>query len=293
MAGIPASDIAIDAGLVHALLVEQCGWLAGEPLELFANGWDNVSFRVGEALLARLPRRAIAAPLIEHEQAWLPLLAELVPVPVPVPVLAGKPSARYPYPWSVVPLFPGRMLAEASLAERRVIAPSLARVFEGLHVPADRNAPANPFRGVPLSQRAEAIEQRLLTTPGFGADAATAFRTWSSAPEYRGAALWLHGDPHPLNLLTKAGALSGVIDWGDLTAGDPASDLATAWLTFDAAGREVFIDHCTADGRYDEAVWQRARAWALALASAFVAHGDDMPLLAQAGRHAAAELLGR
>ncbi|MFZ1412504.1 MAG: phosphotransferase, partial [Micropruina sp.] len=133
----------------------------------------------------------------------------------------------------------------------------------------------------------------LLATPGFGADAVTAFRTWSSAPEYRGPALWLHGDPHPLNLLTQAGALSGVIDWGDLTAGDPASDLATAWLTFDAAGRVVFIDQCRASGRYDEAVWQRARAWALALASAFVAHGDDMPLLAQAGRHAAAELLRR
>ncbi|MFZ1410128.1 MAG: phosphotransferase, partial [Micropruina sp.] len=140
MAGIPVADIEIDAGLVRSLLTEQCRWLAAEPLELFANGWDNVSFHVGEVLLARLPRRAMAAPLIEHEQDWLPLLAELVPAPVPVPIFAGRPSALYPYPWSVVPLLPGRMLAEASLAERRVIAPSLARVFEGLHVPADRDA---------------------------------------------------------------------------------------------------------------------------------------------------------
>ena len=39
----------------------------------------------------------------------------------------------------------------------------------------------------------------------------------------------LHGDLHPANVLVNDGQVSGVIDFGDITAGDPASDLSVAW----------------------------------------------------------------
>ena len=35
------------------------------------------------------------------------------------------------------------------------------------------------------------------------------------------------------NHVTRGGTLAAVIDFGDLTAGDPATDLAAAWLVFD------------------------------------------------------------
>jgi aminoglycoside phosphotransferase (APT) family kinase protein len=35
----------------------------------------------------------------------------------------------------------------------------------------------------------------------------------------------LHGDLHPANVLTADGTICGVIDFGDLFAGDPACDL--------------------------------------------------------------------
>jgi aminoglycoside phosphotransferase (APT) family kinase protein len=38
--------------------------------------------------------------------------------------------------------------------------------------------------------------------------------------------VWLDGDLHPGNMLVIGGRLSGVIDFGDLTSGDPATDLA-------------------------------------------------------------------
>ena len=47
-----------------------------------------------------------------------------------------------------------------------------------------------------------------------------------STPEWAGPALWLHGDLHPSNMLTYHGRLSAVIDFGDITSGDPATDLA-------------------------------------------------------------------
>ena len=51
-----------------------------------------------------------------------------------------------------------------------------------------------------------------------------------AAPRYDGPPVWLHGDLHPANILVNDGQVSGVIDFGDITAGDPASDLSVAWM---------------------------------------------------------------
>lgn len=99
--------MAIDEALVRRLLGEQQPDLAGLPLELCDAGWDNVMWRLGTRLAVRMPRRQVAAPLIETEQRWLPELAPVLPLPVPVPLRKGRPSAGYPWPWSVVPWIEG------------------------------------------------------------------------------------------------------------------------------------------------------------------------------------------
>jgi aminoglycoside phosphotransferase (APT) family kinase protein len=40
----------------------------------------------------------------------------------------------------------------------------------------------------------------------------------------------LLADQHPANILVNNGQVSGVIDVGDITAGDPANDLSVAWM---------------------------------------------------------------
>ena len=126
---------------------------------------------------------------------------------------------------------------------------------------------------------------------GCGAWGVEAWLVGADAPPWPGPPVWMHGDPHPLNLLLDdAGALAGVVDFGDLCSGDPASDLAVAWLGFDGAGRAVFRGVCEDLGGYDPAIWERARAWAVGLASVFAAHSDDQPLLAAVARHGLAEL---
>ena len=72
---MPAAEVDVSVELVRQLLAEQHPDLAGLPLAVLANGWDNMVCTVGEDLLARLPRRAQAAELVAHEQRWLPLLA--------------------------------------------------------------------------------------------------------------------------------------------------------------------------------------------------------------------------
>lgn len=40
--------------------------------------------------------------------------------------------------------------------------------------------------------------------------------------------MWVHGDLHPANVVVTRGTLSGVVDFGEVFAGDPAADLAAA-----------------------------------------------------------------
>ena len=93
--------------------------------------------------------------------------------------------------------------------------------------------------------------------------------------------MWLHGDIHPLNLLVHDGELSAVIDFGDLTAGDPATDLMPAWLLFDGAARARFLDLAADD---DADLRRRGRGWALAWAAACAANRTPQNQLGDLGR---------
>ena len=52
--------------------------------------------------------------------------------------------------------------------------------------------------------------------------------------------VWLHGDLHARNVLVRRGRLAAVLDWGDITAGDPSTDLAAVWWLFDLTEHHEF-----------------------------------------------------
>jgi aminoglycoside phosphotransferase (APT) family kinase protein len=280
----PPAEVTLTVEDVDRLVAAQHPTLRG-PLELVAHGWDNDVFRLGDDLAVRLPRRQVAAALIENEQRWLPEMAERMPVPVPAPVALGAPGDDYPWAWSIVPWFAGRSAMESDAASRGAIAEQLADALLALHTPAPADAPANSYRGVPLAERDEVVRERLAPHPSLLAvwDAALA------APAWHGPKLWLHGDVHPGNVLIDDGRMSALIDFGDLTSGDPANDLSAAWLFFTTSGRERF--RARLGDRYDTATWERARGWAAAFAGIALEtpeHGFDA-----LGAHALRELTSR
>jgi len=258
--GRPAAEFPIDEALVRALLEAQHPDLAGLPLRRAGEGWDNATFRLGDKLAVRLPRRAAAAELVEHEQRWLPLLAERLPLSIPVPVRAGQPGSGYPWRWSVVPWLAGQPAGAEPppVAEAAV----LGTFLHALHVDAPTDAPANPYRGVPLSRRAASVRARMarLGELGDAAAAVTAAFDEALATPIDAGRTWLHGDLHPQNILVAGGAISAVVDWGDLTAGDPATDLAAAWMLWPPQQHDAFWD---AYGGVSDATRQRARGWAV------------------------------
>jgi aminoglycoside phosphotransferase (APT) family kinase protein len=229
---MPAAEFDVTADLVRRLLAGQHPDLAGLAVEPLSNGWDNTLFRLGDELVARLPRRALGAQILVNEQRWLPSLAPRLPLPVPVPVRTGGPADGYPWPWSVTKFLPGTPAADNPPFSRARAAADLGAFFAALHVPAPADAPANPFRGVPLERRADSFASNLETLAG-QVDRDAVLAAWETAlavPPWTAAPVWLHGDPHPANILVSDGRVSAVLDFGDITAGDPAADLCLAWM---------------------------------------------------------------
>ncbi|WP_197679786.1 aminoglycoside phosphotransferase family protein [Microlunatus soli] len=288
---MPTAEVDVTAELVQKLIMGQHPDLADEPLTLIANGWDNVIFRLGADLTVRLPRRAAAAQLVINEQRWLPELADGLPVPVPTPVRIGRPAEDYPWHWTIGRWLPGRPLIDIPVADRSAVAGPLAEFLAALHRPAPDDAPYNPVRGVPLVDRTALAAEHFES--GHVTDGERLRPLWLealAAPARSGPPLWVHGDPHPANVLADHG-LAAVIDFGDITGGDPATDLATGWLSFDRSGRQIFRDRYTRLTGVDDATWVRARGWAIAIGMALVVNSDDHPQLLAVGRHGLASVL--
>jgi aminoglycoside phosphotransferase (APT) family kinase protein len=228
----------------------------------------------------RIPRREIADQLVLNEQRWLPVLADRLPIPTPVPLRLGKPTPIYPWHWSVLPWFEGQGadLAAPGHSEVAVVANFLLK----LHQPAPHDAPDNPVRGVPIARRAEATQTRIARVQNRTHLIGPAIeRIWErglAAPTSNDAR-WLHGDLHAQNVLVANGRITAVIDWGDITSGDVATDLAAVWGLFEQrAHRERLLELYAPD----QATLDRARAWAVSFGAILVDSG-----LVNSPRHAA------
>ncbi|MEM7592726.1 MAG: aminoglycoside phosphotransferase family protein [Cyanobacteria bacterium P01_A01_bin.83] len=259
--GIPTSEIEIDTALVLNLLQQQHPDLMHLPIKLFDAGWDNAIFRLGDKLLVRLPRHQAAAKLIEHEQIWLPLLAPRLTIPVPIPYRIGEPTSNYPWKWSILPWLNGITAAqEPPNPNQAKIWASFLRL---LHHTAPSNAPKNLFRGVRLKQRAADIEQRIQRLEQNNLITTATKNLWAEALDtpIDTEAKWLHGDLHPGNVLVEKGALAGIIDWGDLTSGDIATDLASIWMLFPQqhARQQAITEYAHVSAQ----TLQRAKGWVI------------------------------
>lgn len=286
----PPADRTIDHQLVAELAAVAGPPFADAPIAYVGHGWDNELYRLGDDHVMRLPRRVEAVELIRSEQRWLPALAQRVDVPIPAPVHAGEPVGRWDRPWSICPWIDGSPAIGQDLRSATGVADQLGRFVTAVRTPAPIDAPPNRLRGIPLADRGDVTPSHIERI-GHVVDATEMHRAWERALDaepYDGPPVWLHGDLHPANLIADGDRLVGVIDFGDLTSGDPASDLGVAWMLFDHPTRAHFR---RAAGVDDDATWSRGRGWALAIAAAVLAiAGDDGPMAAMARATIAAVL---
>jgi aminoglycoside phosphotransferase (APT) family kinase protein len=258
----PPGEVEVDIELVEVLLAQQHPNLASLQVRAGERGFDNFMFRLGESFAVRLPRSAAAARLLANEQRWLITLSDRLPVQIPVPIRVGQPAFGFPWRWSVVPWLVGTTAETIPVAAAE--APRLAAFLRALHVAAPAEAPRNFERAATLTSRAGAIDDRIRhlerATDVINDRIHGAWSEALAAPNET-SPTWIHGDLHARNVLTLEGAITGVIDWGDMTSGDPAIDLACLWMLLpnESARRR-------AQEVYDAAndpLWARARGWAV------------------------------
>ncbi len=256
--------------LVRRLLAAQFPQWAGEAVRpLTSWGTDHALYRVGDGLLARLPRIDWAVGQVERDLTWLPRLTPALPLETPQPLALGGPGEGYPWPWGVYRWLPGKTATLAGVQGDVTLAGGLAAFVLALR--------ATDLAGLP---RAEAPER---TLPDLGPPVRRALaqsadllppETWRRAAEVweRAQALpgWsatpvvVHGDLHANNLLLREGRLAAVLDFG-LRLDDPAVDLMPAWNTFGEQARAAYLRALAPDDA------TRARGRALALAKALLA----------------------
>ena len=254
---------AISTALARRLIAAQFPQWAALPLRrIRPGGWDNRSFRLGDALLLRMPSAAGYAAQVAKEQLWLPRLAPQLPLLIPVPVALGRPGAGYPFDWSVLGWIEGAPALRAPPADMTRLARDLAGFLQALQRADTRGAPA---AGAQSFHRGGALSvydaETRACLPLLGDSAATGAALWARAlaSRWSGPPVWLHGDVAPGNLLVRDGRLAAVIDFGCCAVGDPACDLAIRWMWLTGAAAGAFREEMA----MDEATWDRARGWAL------------------------------
>ncbi|MFJ4776065.1 aminoglycoside phosphotransferase family protein [Streptomyces sp. NPDC088762] len=278
----------VDDDLVRRLVARQFPRWAGLPVERFPSGGTvNAMYRLGDAMVVRLPLAQGGAPDVVREQEWLPRLAPLLPTPVPEVLGAGEPAEGYPWPWSVYRWQAGENPEAGALSEPVRLARDLAGFVARMRDITLPGAPA-AYRGGPLASLdtpTRAAIEALRAIPEEGVDCDAVAAVWQDAlraPAWDGPPVWLHADLMPGNLLVRAGRLSSVIDFGCMGVGDPACDLFPAWNLLPADARKVFREALDVD----DATWTRGRARTLSQALIALPHyRETNPAMARNARH--------
>jgi aminoglycoside phosphotransferase (APT) family kinase protein len=280
-------DIDVDEELARRLIRGQFPALALSSLERIGEGWDNTVWLADGDLAFRFPRRQVAVDGAVREMAVLPRLAPLLPLPVPCPTHLGSPAPDDGYPWAFfgAPLLPGREACEAGLddPQRCALARPLALFLRSLHsadvagtlrdagLPRDPQGRGDMGTRVRRTRTALGDVQRLrLWSPDASVIDLLASARMLPVPEPRSV---VHGDLHFRHLLVEAGALSGVIDWGDLCLGTPAIDLQLLWSFLPPEGRGDFL---AAYGPVSDEELLGARVLAFSLSALLALYGHQV-----------------
>ncbi len=258
---IPTIDLA------RKLIEEQFPQYASLTIvDVEKQGHDNRTYRLGEHMLIRMPTAADYALKVPKEQELLPQLAKRLSVSIPAPIKMGKPSADYPYPFSIYKWLPGKSINLLTLTaqEKEQLAFDLAKFLKELQAMNDVEGPEpgqhNWWRGDHVSVYDKGAREQIAELAEI-IDVTQALALWNHACATRWdkTPVWIHGDFAIGNILMGGGRLSAVIDFGGAAVGDPACDLVIAWTYLSGKAREIFISEMDMDAD----TWLRARAWAL------------------------------
>lgn len=235
-----------DAAQYRAAIAAAFPNLATRSLRFLAEGWDSIVWAVNGDLVFRFPKRAIVATWLRYEIALLPVLGPTLPVPVPRFTYIAEPSAAFPYPFVGYRKLPGVPLADApaTIVHPARLAAQIGEFLTALHrFPVTQAVACGIPYASPSAWHAQyatmLTELRALFPRMTRAERQRTERLFAAYldnplhTEFSPALLHRDLGGDHLLLDPETGDLNGVIDWGDMSVGDPAQDFCgvpAAWL---------------------------------------------------------------
>ncbi|HEY8292836.1 MAG TPA: aminoglycoside phosphotransferase family protein [Thermomicrobiales bacterium] len=226
---------------IHAAYPE----LRIERLRLNDEGQNNDVLIVNDDLIFRFPRDEEGIEKLETEIALLGRLRPFVPLPIPEPIYASFAPRAVGQVFAGYRMLPGEPLwreAVAAMSDPAIVqrlVTQLATFLRALHgIPTDQIAdvlPPTDWRRL-WSDLEEQMRAALFpyVSPATQERITATFAAFFDDPRnFTFTPTVIHGDFGTGNLLFDPykGAMTGVIDFGSATLGDPANDVA-ALLTY-------------------------------------------------------------
>ena len=200
-------------------------------------GWDNFVLDVGARWIFRFPRASENVPQLEREIRLLPVLRRHLSVRIPTFEFVGRREGGITGPFVGYSRLPGEPLVRTEYTERDVL--SIGAALEALLAqlgavpPAELESiglprfPAKEWRGWYEERNTEWEKTLLGDLPN---DLARKVRADGEAfvdnrENFSFEPLLIHRDLSGDHILWDGNQVTGIIDWGDATLGDPAFDL--------------------------------------------------------------------
>lgn len=301
-------EVDVPESLARNLLDQQFPEFADQPLTILGEGWDNIAWQVGPDWVFRFPRRQLGADLIASEIAVMPHVASRLTTPVACPLRAGRPNAQYPWPFAGYQLIQGVELCEAAPAadQRLDLAARMGEFLQSLHSitakeAARLGAPADKLGRLDIERccnkatehLSQAAAAGIIDSPDQWTELLNRLVPQCRSPRTK---CLVHGDLYSRHIIVERDSqsadadrrqtiMTGIIDWGDLHAGDPSADLACAWSLFDTSGRKRLLE-AYGDVSAETLTLARVRAMAHSSICAVYGRQGNLPMLEQAAKHA-------
>ena len=265
-------EVEIDAARVAEILRLQFPELSAEPVRYLDAGWDSQVFLVGNRWVFKFPKRKEREKLLLAETGLLDALHDRLPLPIPETTWRGTPSDHFPLHfvgYHYLPGCSGEKVAVPSHLDNQH-AWQMGEFLRALHGFDTKEA---RVLGIPNRGYAwhDALEELKLVTerlagyiPDDLGDRCAPFLEGKIRPPdpFRGEPRLTHSDLQAEHiLLDELGNLTGVIDFGDASIGDPAVDFVGLYVWRGAAfvRRVMETYSASADAEFFKRVKHRAK----------------------------------
>ncbi len=232
-------------------------------------GWDSFVLEVNGELIFRFPMREDVVAYLQKETRLLPILEPALSTPIPHFEYFGRGDANYPYMFVGYHKLDGLALDNENITSEQLAAlePALATFLSQLHsFPVAQAVQAGVQDHTPeqwrelYRERYVDLQQRVF--PLLDAElCAKAEQVWENFLENRTIFTFqprlIHCDLGCEHIFCnpERGILTGVIDWGDVSIGDPALDFVGLHSRHSRDFTERVMAHY--QGMIDAAFWQR------------------------------------